>query len=92
MARVITLDELLLQLRRRQLILISESEIWPSPLFTQEIKRAIRRHRQGLKVLLRWASIDVCASRDLHRQYWRYIGNNRYECEKCKHFVTVGVC
>ena len=87
-----SLDELLLQLRKRQLILISESEIWPSPLFTKEIKRAIRRHRNGLRTLLRWSDIATCPSSNLHRQYWRYLGGNRYECEVCKRFVTVGVC
>ncbi len=48
-----TLDELLLQLRHRRLILISAEEIWPSPHATQELHRAIRRHRKGLQVLMK---------------------------------------
>ena len=78
-----TLDELLLQLRRRRLILISESEIWPSPLFTQEIEKALRRHRKGLRVLLRYSEIAVCPAKDLHRQFWRR-DRDGYVCEMCQ--------
>ncbi len=83
-----TLDELLLQLRHRRLILISAEEIWPSPCITQELHRALRRHRQGLKVLMKWASIEVCASRDNHRQYWRYTGGQCYTCTVCQRLLS----
>ncbi len=83
-----TLDELLLQLRHRRLILISAEEIWPSPHATQELHRAIRRHRKGLQVLMKWASIEVCASRDNHRQYWRYTGGQCYTCTVCQRLLS----
>lgn len=78
-----TLDELLLAIRERRLILVSENEIWPSPQYTGAIRRALHKHRKGLRLLIAWGSIETCPSRDLHRKYWRYAGAGRYECEVC---------
>ncbi len=78
-----TIDELLRQLRLRRLILISEREVWPSPRLTCTISRAVRRHKQGLRLLIDWSSIATCPNRDLHRQYWRYVGAGRYGCDAC---------
>ena len=78
-----TLDELLSEMRLRRLLLISEREVWPSPDVTQAITRALRRHQSGLKVLIRWSDVATCPSRDLHRHYWRYAGNGRFECMAC---------
>jgi hypothetical protein len=85
-----TIDELLWELRQRQLILISEREIWPSPFCTQDISRALRKHRKGLRVLLAWSSIDTCPARDLHRQYWRYAGAGRFTCDMCRQLLPEG--
>ncbi len=78
-----TLDELLSEMRLRRLILISEREVWPDPALTQEVLRAMKRHQSGLKVLIRWSDVATCPARDLHRQYWRYAGNGRFECTAC---------
>jgi hypothetical protein len=81
----VSIDELLHELRQRRLILISDHEIWPSPLLTQEITRALKKHRKGLTVLIRWADINVCPSSPNHRKYWRYVpGEQRFECEVCR--------
>ena len=79
-----SLDELLLAIRERRLLLLSENEIWPSPLDTRAIRRALHKHRKGIRLLIAWDSIDTCPSRDLHRKYWRYAGNGRYICEICE--------
>lgn len=81
---MMNLDELLTQVRDRRLILISESEVWPSPLFTRALQRAIRKHRSALALLIRWSTIDVCPSRDLHRQYYRYASHGEYVCGMCQ--------
>jgi len=85
-----TLDMLLLELRVWQCLLISESELWPSSYVPtrelRQMKRAVRRHRAGLRLLLRESAIDVCPARDLHRQYWRYAGQGQYTCEYCERF------
>ncbi len=78
-----TLDELLLYIRAYRLLLISHEEVWPDPFVTQGFKRALRRHRRGLKVLIAWSSIDVCPAAGLHRRYWRYKGEGRFECMAC---------
>ena len=80
-----SIDELLHELRQRRLILVSEHEVWPSPLLTQAICRAVRRHRRGLTLLIQWSSIDVCPSPPNHRKYWRFVpGEQRFECEVCR--------
>lgn len=82
-----TLDALLAEIRVQHLVLISERELWPSPAITGAIRRGLRRHRKGLATLIAWSSIDVCPSRDLHRRYWRYVGQGRYECEVCRQLL-----
>jgi len=79
----VTLDSLLLEVRERRLILISPDEIWPSPHVTQELHKAMRKHRQALSLLMRWSSVDTCPARDLHRKYWKYAGGGCYICEIC---------
>ncbi len=79
-----TLDELLLYIRAYRLLLISHEEVWPDPFVTQGIRRALRRHRRGLKVLIAWSDIRTCASPNMHRKYWRRADGQRYECEVCQ--------
>lgn len=80
----VTLDQFLLELRERRLILISPDEVWPSPLFTDELRRALRQHRRELRQLVDLADIRTCASPTWHRKYWRYAGNGRYVCPVCE--------
>lgn len=82
-----TIDHLLAEIRLRRLVLISESELWPSPAITQELVRALKYHRLGLALLIRWSSIDVCPSRDNHRQYWIY-RHGCYVCELCERIAV----
>lgn len=79
-----TLDEFLLQVRLRRLVLISERDVWPSPRVTGDIVQALRRHRKHLLTLIRDGDIRVCPSWDRHRPYWRYAGQGRYVCEVCE--------
>lgn len=67
-----SIDELLFTIRERRLILINEREIWPAPGYTADIKRALRRHRKGLRLLIASADTRTCSSPGLHRRYWRY--------------------
>ncbi len=83
-----TLDELLLYIRAYRLLLISHEEVWPDPFVTQGFKRALRRHRRGLKVLIAWSSIDTCPAAGLHRKHWRYKGEGRFECEVCRRIAV----
>ena len=79
-----TLDELLRQLRQRRLILISEREVWPSPAYTRDVQRAVRRHQSGLKVLIRWSNIGTCPAPGLHRREWYYKGDGTFVCGACQ--------
>ncbi len=83
-----SLQMLLLELRARRLVLISESEVWPSPRLTCTIRRAIRRHKKGLALLLRYADISVCSSPPWHRRHWKYAGAGRYVCEICSQIAV----
>ncbi len=78
-----TIDELLLQIRLRRLILISEREVWPSPRLTCTLKQAVRKHKKGLALLIDWSAIETCPNRDLHRQYW-YWHNGAFRCQACE--------
>jgi hypothetical protein len=82
-----SLEALLLELRARRIVLISAGEVWPSPLYTCTIKRAVRKHRKVLAELLHSSSIEVCPSRDLHRPFWRYVGG-RYVCGICSRIAV----
>jgi hypothetical protein len=79
-----TLDELLYHFRERRLVLISEREIWPSPLLTDTIRRGLRRHRKGLRLLIRWSDVRTCCSPTWHRGYWKHAGAQYYTCEVCE--------
>lgn len=79
-----SLQTLLYWLKWRRDLLISPDEIWWSSLgYDRRIDRARRRHRKGLKLLIAWADVRTCASPDNHRQYWRRVAGQQYECEVC---------
>jgi hypothetical protein len=81
-----TLDELLMEVRERRLLLISECELWPDPRITPAIQRAVRKHRKGLAILISWSSIQTCASRDWHSRLGEWSYNReyrRYTCDVC---------
>jgi len=79
-----SLQLLLYWIRWRKDILVSPDEIWWSSLGPdRRIERAVRRHRRGLKLLIAWSSIETCPAAGLHRRYWRYKGNGRFECTIC---------
>ena len=84
-----TLQLLLYWLHLRRDLLISEHEIWWSDLGPDRaIKRALRRHRRGLKLLIAWCSIEVCPSPGLHRRYWKYAGGQVYTCSICEQLLA----
>lgn len=72
-----SLDALLWLIRELNLLVISPTELWPDPRIDRSILRAMKRHRRGLAQLMRYSSIDVCPSCDLHRAYY-YYRNGRY--------------
>ncbi len=47
-----------------------------------EYMLALRARRRMLQCP--WWDIRVCVNRDWHRQYWRYAGQGKFECEVCK--------
>ncbi len=77
-----TLDTLLLELRARRLILIDESTVWPSSRLTCSIRRAVRRHRRGLAMLIRWNSLWTCPTR-LHQEHY-YYRRGEWICAACE--------
>jgi hypothetical protein len=81
-----TIDEFLLQVRERRLILINEREIWPSPAVSPAIQRALRRHRRGLRLLLTWSPISTCPARDLHRKEF-YYHEGLWICGACERLL-----
>jgi hypothetical protein len=82
-----SLDMLLLELRVWQCLLISESEVWPSSSIPLDelghMKRALRRHRKGLALLLQYSDIRTCADAELHRPYWKRASGQIYQCDVC---------
>jgi hypothetical protein len=86
-----TLDMLLSWLALRQDLLVSEDEIWWSEMGPDsQIMRALRIHRKGVRLLLRWNDWSVCPARSLHAPYARYAGHGRYVCEACE-FLEIAV-
>ncbi len=52
----------------------------PLPL---NLHRAIRRERTRLAEALRAGDVRLCPIGN-HRQFWYYIGDGRFRCEKCQ--------
>ena len=79
-----TLDELLTEVRRRRLILISNGVLWsPNTPTPAAIRSAIVKHRPTLLHLIRQGDVRVCADAELHRPYWKRAGGQFYQCEVC---------
>ncbi len=82
-----TIQELCQAIRFTRSILVSPVELWAgsrvSPCLEKRMRRALRRHKQGLALLIDWSTIATCPSRDLHRQhyYWR---NGAGRCQACE--------
>ena len=81
-----SLDALLWLIRELRLILVSPTELWPDPRIGPSIRRALKRHRRGLTLLLREANITVCSSPDLHRSFY-YHRDGRYICGMCEQLL-----
>ncbi len=79
-----SLQTLLYWIHWRKDLLISEHEIWWSNLGPdRRIEQALHKNKHGVAVLLAWSSIDTCPAAGLHRRYWRYKGEGRFECMAC---------
>lgn len=62
-------------------------DVWtPGVKVPITLRRAIVKHRKQLQALMDSGDVRVCPSQDLHRQYWRYVGNGTYVCETCERF------
>ncbi len=79
-----TLDELLHQLRAYRLTLITPTEVWPSPWVTPDFQQALRRHKRSLAQKFQTHSVEVCPAVELHRKYYRYVGDGEYVCDMCR--------
>lgn len=53
------------------------------------IRQAIRSHSQSLQTLVQNGDYRVCENAQLHRQHWRYAGQQRYVCEACSRWQEV---
>lgn len=87
-----TLDMLLFLIRISRSILVSESELWPASTLSvalqRDLRRGLRRHRRGVRLLLAWSSIDACPNPGLHRQYFYHAGNQEYRCAMCERLAA----
>jgi len=83
-----SIDLLLAYVRLTRSILVSESEIWLNQNVAQDIekdmRRGLRKHRRGIRLLLTWSDYAICPNPDLHRRYYRYEGLGRFICGKCE--------
>lgn len=83
-----TLEETLSAIRQRQLLLTGQATLWaPNTHVTQDIRKAITRHRAALLCLVAESDIRMCASPGLHRRYWKHRGGQRYICCKCEELL-----
>lgn len=83
-----TLDETLIQIRSRPLLLTGEAQLWhPNQHVTQDVTQAVKRHRRALLALLVLADVRVCPNPGLHRKYWRYAGAGLFVCDKCQELL-----
>jgi hypothetical protein len=78
-----TLEDLLLELRRRRDILVSEREIWWSSRGPdRRIMQALKRHKRGIAAMLKWSDRWVCPT-PAHQPFY-YYRDGRWLCSKCE--------
>lgn len=82
------LDDLAQQVRERGLVLAYSPgdyvKIGMNARYAPAwLKQAIRSHRRGLHRLMLEGDIRLCPNPDLHRQFYRYIGAGRFQCQAC---------
>jgi hypothetical protein len=83
-----TLDELLVQVRDRRLLLLQHGAIWsPNQYVPAVTRRAIREHKAELMRLIAESDIRTCASPSWHCSYWKHAGNGCYRCQVCENIV-----
>jgi len=86
----VRLDDVLREIRARQLILLQNGALWsPNTRVPMDTRRAIREHRAMLVDLIRGGDIRVCVDPGLHRQYWQHAGSGRFVCEICAHILEL---
>lgn len=84
-----SLEQLLRAIRASSLILLSNARLWaPNTHVSLETRRAIMAYRRELLRLIAAHDVAVCPNPGLHRPYWRYAGEGRFECEICAKIVA----
>jgi hypothetical protein len=79
-----SLEELLSQAREYDMIVISPTELWPSPWVTSEVKTTLQEHQQDVQQLLELGDSRLCPNIGLHKERWVYIGRRRWICKICE--------
>jgi hypothetical protein len=80
------IDHILARVREQHLILTEEGLIWmlpgaiPQPLTALELAY----HTEEVKQLMAEGDWRICPTQDAHRKYSKYVGNDKYICEKCR--------
>jgi len=80
------LEELLRQVRAYDMLVISPTEVWPSPWVTGEIQTALVEHQDNVARHLEWGDARLCVDPGLHRDKhhgWIYLGRGRWTCKLC---------
>lgn len=90
---MMSIDRLLAYVRLTRSILVSEQEIWLNSTVAQdlqkELRRGLRKHRAGVKLLLAWSDCSTCPSPGLHRPYYYHAGLQMYRCALCEQLKAV---
>ena|SRR5258708_2195220 len=80
-----SLDELLTEIHTRRLILTVAGVLWsPHTHVPMKIRRAVKYYRSALIRLLYLGDFRLCASKHLHRPFWRHRGAGEFECTVCR--------
>lgn len=81
---MLSLNELLTEIQRRRLIILSHGSLWhPNGYCPLQIRRAIKQYRRQLVAFIETSDAVVCPSPRLHKRSWRRYGKGAYTCMVC---------
>ena len=79
-----TIEELFQQAREYDMLVISPTEVWPSPWVTTEVIGALLEHQDEVNRRLALGDASLCPNPSLHSRSWVSIGRGRQLCRICE--------
>jgi len=90
--RHMPIDRALATIRERGVFLCYSEhgvDLWtPHTPIPVSARRAVVKFNQEIQAMMKQGRMEVCPSRDLHRQYIRHAGQGQYICEICEQIAV----